>query len=147
MNKKTIFTIGFTKKTAELFFSLLNEYKIKRIIDVRLSNTSQLAGFAKAADLDYFLKSICGIEYIHMPELAPTREIFNEFKKGNGTWEAYEEGFLQLLKERRIINNILNKIKDRDCFLCSEVKPDYCHRRLVAEYIGLKRKDIRIMHI
>ena len=147
MTKIKIFTIGFTKKTAEEFFSMLITAGVKRIIDVRLNNTSQLAGFAKQDDLCYFLKTICSIDYVHMPDIAPTKEILDEYKKNKGDWEVYEKQFAALLSERKTEEKILPKIKDKDCLLCSEEKPDNCHRRLVAEYFCEKRGNIEIMHI
>jgi uncharacterized protein (DUF488 family) len=142
-----IYTIGFSKKTAEYFFKKLNEAGIKKIIDVRLNNTSQLAGFTKKDDLQYFLKEICHIEYIHIPELAPTKAILDFYKKHKGDWNIYEEQFLQLMKERYIEDTLSQEILDGGCLLCSEDKPQYCHRRLVAEYLESKWGNVRIEHL
>jgi uncharacterized protein (DUF488 family) len=142
-----LYTIGFTKKSAEDFFTKLQAAGIKRLIDVRLNNVSQLAGFAKKEDLRYFLKSICNIEYIHITDLAPTQDILDEYKKLKGDWPVYERKFLQLMAERKIENKIIKETLDRGCLLCSEDKPHHCHRRLVAEYLSEKWSDIDIKHI
>jgi len=101
-----IFTIGFTKKPAEKFFSILQLAGVKRVVDIRLNNVSQLAGFTKRDDLSYFLKTICNIDYVHMPKLAPTKEILTQFKKNKGAWSVYEKSFLALLSERNIENKL-----------------------------------------
>jgi uncharacterized protein (DUF488 family) len=142
-----IFTIGFTKKSAETFFTELEDAGVKRLVDVRLNNTSQLAGFTKKDDLAYFTRAICGLEYVHMPELTPTAEILNAFKKRKGDWRQYEEQFLNLMRSRRIEETILPGMIDGGCLLCSEEKPDHCHRRLVAEYLRDKWGDVEIKHL
>jgi len=147
--KKTIdlFTIGFTKKSAKEFFELLSIANITQIIDTRLNNTSQLAGFAKRADLEYFLKKIGNIDYIHILDFAPNKEILDEYKKKKGSWEDYEKKFIQLIKERQIEKKISPDRLDRSCLLCSEAKPHNCHRRLVAEYLNQKLGNINISHL
>lgn len=147
MDKIQLFTIGFTKKTAEYFFEQLCEKGLKRIIDVRLNNVSQLAGFAKKDDLNYFLRTICRIDYIHTPELAPTKKVLDEYKKNKGGWALYEKDFIALLSKRRIEERLSKDIFDRGCLLCSEHKPDYCHRRLVADYLKDKWENVEITHI
>ena len=147
MGKIQLFTIGFTKKTAEQFFTPLCEKDVKRIVDVRLNNTSQLAGFAKKNDLKYFLRAICDIDYVHVPELAPDQDIFDRYKKNKGDWSDFERQFLNLLTNRRVEELISRDILDGGCLLCSEYKPDHCHRRLVAEYLNDKWGNIEIMHI
>ncbi len=143
-----IFTIGFTKKSAEAFFTRLQNAGVKRLVDVRLNNVSQLAGFAKRDDLRYFSKAICGIEYVHLPDLAPTAEILDPYKKQRkGDWGLYERQFLDLMRLRRIEDNIPREIVDGGCLLCSEEKPHHCHRRLVAEYLKDKWGDVEIEHI
>ena len=131
-----LFTIGFTKKNAQRFFGLLRESGAKRVVDVRLNNVSQLAGFAKKNDLSFFLKEICGMEYVHLPDLAPTREMLDDYKKRRGDWKTYEARFLELMQERRIEENVPREIVAESCLLCSEDKPHYCHRWLVAEYLS-----------
>ena len=143
-----IFTIGFTKKSAETFFSRLQNAGVKRLVDVRLNNVSQLAGFAKRDDLRYFTKVICGIEYIHLPELAPTAEILDPYKKQKKSdWDLYERQFLELMRSRQIEDNIPPEVVDGGCLLCSEEQPHHCHRRLVAEYLSEKWRNVEIEHI
>ncbi len=142
-----LFTIGFTKKSAEMFFETLRRSGAKRVVDVRLNNVSQLAGFAKKQDLIYFLKHICGMEYVHLPDLAPTQEMLDDYKKSHGTWDAYEQRFLALMKQRRIEEKIAKETLADGCLLCSEEKPHHCHRRLVAEYLRQHWGDIDIKHL
>src|SRR3954464_8040143 len=127
-----LFTIGFTKKSAETFFTRLKDAGVKRLVDVRLNNVSQLAGFTKKDDLRYFTKAICNIDYVHLPELAPTTDILDSYKKAkNGDWNLYERQFLDLMRSRHI-ENTPHEIFDGGCLLCSEEKPHHCHRRLAA---------------
>jgi uncharacterized protein (DUF488 family) len=142
-----LYTIGFTKKSAEAFFTQLCTSGVKRIIDVRLNNVSQLAGFTKKGDLPYFLRVICGIEYIHMPILAPTKEMLDAYKKQNGNWSAYEQKFLDLLSARRVEDALSKDVLDNACLLCSEDEPDHCHRRLIAEYLNSMWQNIQITHL
>jgi uncharacterized protein (DUF488 family) len=147
MKGTKIFTIGFTKKKAEKFFNMLASADVTRVVDVRLNNVSQLAGFAKRDDLRFFLKTICNMDYIHMPELAPTKKILNAFKGNKGDWAIYEKEFFALLSERQIEDKISMELMNNACLLCSEEKPDYCHRRLIAEYLKKKWKHIEIIHL
>lgn len=142
-----LFTIGFTKKSAETFFEMLRNSGAKCVVDVRLNNVSQLAGFAKKQDLTYFLKNICGMEYIHLPVLAPTQEMLDDYKKNRGSWEAYERQFLDLMRQRRIEEKVSKETLADGCLLCSEEKPHHCHRRLVAEYLKQHWGDIEIKHL
>ena len=142
-----LFTIGFTKKTAKDFFELLTEAGVERIIDTRLNNVSQLSGFAKRQDLKYFLKEIADIEYTHLLDLAPTKDILNPYKKKQTDWQTYEKSFLDLIEQRQIENKVTPDILDGGCLLCSEAKPHYCHRRLVAEYLNNKLGNINICHL
>lgn len=142
-----LFTIGFTKKTAQRFFELLRKSGAKRIVDVRLNNVSQLAGFAKKDDLAYFAKEICGIDYVHVPTLAPTQEMLDEYKKQRGEWSAYEQRFLDLMRQRRIEETIPREVVADGCLLCSEDKPHHCHRRLVAEYLKQHWGDLDVAHL
>ena len=145
--KITIFTIGFTKKSAQTFFELLKQAGVKRLIDIRLNNESQLAGFTKKDDLQYFLKTIAGIEYTHRPEFAPTKDILNGYKKKKITWADYEQRFQTLLKERQAEKLITTAELDNACLLCSEPTADMCHRRLVAEYLLDKWGNVEIQHL
>lgn len=144
-----IFTIGFTEKKAEYFFTLVKKSGTKRIVDVRLNNISQLSGFAKKDDLKYFLKEICEVDYVHIPELAPTKEILSPYQKKEISWEKYESEFLNLLAKRNIEKYITNSVLDEGCLLCSEHLPHQCHRRLVAEYIKSHwtESDVTIKHL
>ena len=141
-----LFTIGFTKTTAKNFFDRLKRSGATKIIDVRLNNQSQLAGFAKRNDISYFAETICGIGYQHMPVLAPTQEILDAYKKRKGSWTEYEEKFFDLMVRRRI-EEIDREELDGGCLLCSEDKPHHCHRRLVAEYLREKWGDVEIEHL
>ncbi|MDH0734822.1 MULTISPECIES: DUF488 domain-containing protein [Achromobacter] len=141
-----IFTIGFTKTSARSFFTKLSTSGARRLIDVRLNNRSQLAGFAKREDLRYFCEALCGMEYEHLPALAPTKEMFQEYKIQRGDWETYAKKFLDLMVSRKI--ELIEKEKiDGACLLCSEDKPHHCHRRLVAEYLADKWPDVEIEHL
>jgi uncharacterized protein (DUF488 family) len=148
MKKKIdLFTIGFTQKSAEKFFDTLIESRVQRVIDTRLNNVSQLAGFAKRDDLKYFLGVIGKIDYIHVLELAPTKDILDAYKKNGGDWESYEKNFLQLMRDRKIEAKISPDLIDGGCLLCSEAKPHHCHRRLVAEYLNEKWGNVKIWHL
>ncbi len=142
-----ISTIGFTKKTAAKFFGLLRGSGAKRIVDVRLNNVSQLAGFAKKDDLAFFLREIASMEYVHVPELAPTQAMLDAYKKEKGDWQQYENRFLGLMRERKIEEKLPRSIFDGGCLLCSEDTPHHCHRRLVAEYLKQHWGDIEIKHL
>ena len=130
-----LFTIGFTKKTAEQFFTRLKTAGVRRLVDVRLNNVSQLAGFTKRDDLRYFTKTICGIDYVHLPALAPTQDILDAYKKDKGDWAVYESKFIELMRVRNIESGTPRDLLDGACLLCSEETPHHCHRRLVAEYL------------
>lgn len=142
-----VFTIGFTKKTARQFFDILRRSGAKRVVDVRLNNVSQLAGFAKRDDLAFFLKEVCGMDYVHLTELAPTQAMLDEYKKMKGDWKTYEARFLDLMSKRHIENQIPKEVVAEGCLLCSEDKPHHCHRRLVAEYLRQQWGDLDISHL
>jgi uncharacterized protein (DUF488 family) len=143
-----IYSIGFTQKSAAEFFGALKQAGIRRLMDIRLNNTSQLAAFAKASDLPYFLRELCDAEYVHEPLLAPTQEILDEYKKKKGDWSEYEKEFLALIHKRDIGNTL-----DRNSFavptvlLCSEPTAEHCHRRLVLEYLAQHWSDVTIHHL
>jgi uncharacterized protein (DUF488 family) len=122
-----LFTIGFTQKNAQKFFESLKKSGVKRVIDTRLNNISQLAGFTKKNDLEYFLKTIGDIEYVHILDLAPTKDILDEYKKNKGDWDVYEKKFLQLVTNRKIEKKISPTLIDGACLLCSEATPHNCH--------------------
>lgn len=142
-----LFTIGFAKKTAEHFFDLLEKAGVKRVVDIRLNNVSQLAGFATRDDLRFFLKAIGGIDYIHVPELAPTKEVMNDFKKKKVDWDTFQKRFTRLMSQRKIAAGMQGRLFHKDCLLCSEAKAEQCHRSLVAEYLKKKWGDVEIVHL
>lgn len=142
-----VFTIGFTKKNARQFFDALRKSGAKRVVDVRLNNVSQLAGFAKRDDLAFFLKEVCGMDYVHLPELAPTQRMLDEYKKLRGDWDTYARRFLDLMEQRRIEDKVPKELLERGCLLCSEDQPHHCHRRLVAEYLKERWGDLEIAHL
>lgn len=143
-----IYTIGFTKTKAGEFFGKLKRAGVKRLVDVRLNNVSQLAGFAKRDDLRYFLEAICGAEYVHEPLLAPTQELLDAYKKNGGSWADYEREFLELIADRRIEERIGRELFSvPTVLLCSEPTAEHCHRRLVLEYLESKWGDLEIVHL
>lgn len=145
----TIYTIGFTKKDARRFFELLKKAKIEKLIDIRVNNSSQLAGFAKGVDLKYFCKTILDSEYIHIPDLAPTKELLKSYTNKETTWIQYEKIFTKLLQERMVLKKYDINIFNNSCLLCSEDTPECCHRRLVAEYLKKEHpeQDVKIIHL
>ncbi|WP_458368887.1 DUF488 domain-containing protein [Pseudomonas mandelii] len=144
-----IYTIGFTEKKAERFFSLIKISGTKRIVDVRLNNISQLAGFAKKEDLKYFLKELCNVDYLHLPDLAPTKEILSPYQKKDITWQQYEEKYLNLMSKRNIEKHLSKDVIDEGCLLCSEHQPHQCHRRLVVDYLksAWNESDAVVKHL
>lgn len=142
-----VFTIGFAKKSAREFFKILQQAGVKRVIDIRLNNVSQLAGFTKKNDLEFFLKAIAGIEYLHRPELAPTKEILDGYKKKKLGWIEYEKQFSKVMVDRRIENIVTPDELDHACLLCSEPMADKCHRRLVSDYLRSKLGNVEICHL
>jgi uncharacterized protein (DUF488 family) len=141
-----IFTIGFTQSTAEHFFGRLKSAHVREIVDVRLNNVSQLAGFAKRDDLRYFAREICKVGYRHLPALAPTQAMLDAYKKERGSWDSYASQFMELMRQRRI-EDLDSELLDSVCLLCSEHRPHHCHRRLVAEYLRARWQDVEIVHL
>ena len=143
-----ICTIGFTKHTAEGFFRILKHHGVERLIDVRLNNVSQLAGFAKRDDLKYFLESLCRADYVHEPEFAPTPELLKSYRGGEIDWQEYESTFMGLMEDRRIEQQFTpDFFKPRSVLLCSEHKADRCHRRLVVEYLNRHWGGVSAVHL
>lgn len=141
-------TIGFTKKSAGEFFGALREAGIRRLVDVRLNNSSQLAGFTKRDDLPFFLRELCGADYIHEPLLAPEPRIFDEYKKRKGSWQEYERAFFALMQERELDRRLDPALFSVPAvLLCSEPTADRCHRRLVLEYLQSKGLDLTARHL
>ncbi len=142
------YTIGFTKKSAEVFFKHISDAEIKTLIDVRLNNVSQLAGFAKKNDLKYFLTALCDASYIHIPDFAPTKEMLNAYKKKEISWHSYEDKFLNLISQRNVERIIRPELINNSCFLCSEHEPHLCHRRLVVDYLNEQLNlNLKIRHL
>jgi uncharacterized protein (DUF488 family) len=144
-----IFTIGFTQTTAEDFFGRLRSNRIERLLDVRLNNRSQLAGFAKRDDLAYFLRELVGAKYEHAPLLAPSQEILDAYKKEKSmSWREYEDRFLRLMRERRVEDELdPREFEKRTALLCSEATPEQCHRRLALEYLAGHWPDLVAVHL
>lgn len=142
-----VYTIGFTKTSAERFFERLQDAGVRRIVDVRLNNVSQLAGFAKKEDLSFFLRRLSSIEYTHRLDLAPPAELLDSYRKRGMTWREYESQYLQLLKERQVEDRVPRDVLDAACLLCSEDRPERCHRRLAAEYLQKHWDDVEIIHL
>jgi uncharacterized protein (DUF488 family) len=144
----TVYTIGFTQHSAQQFFTTLKQNNIRRLIDIRLNNVSQLAGFAKKADLQYFLKEIVGAEYAHMPQLAPTQDMLDHYKKQKGNWQEYQQSYLALIKARAIENTLSRELFEiPTVLLCSEHTAEHCHRRLVLEYLNQHWHNIQAVHL
>lgn len=142
-----LFTIGFTGKSAQTFFNLLRKGNVKKIVDTRINNVSQLAGYAKGSDLKFFAAEIGQIDYEHRIDLAPTKELLSRFRDKKITWEEYEIEYLNLLDVRKISQKINIELLHENCLLCSEHTPEKCHRRLLAEYLKQVRGDIEIIHL
>ncbi len=129
-------TIGFTKKNAQTFFNFIKHENVSTLIDVRLNNVSQLAAYAKRDDLKFFLRELCDSDYVHIPDLAPTKELLNSYKKGHISWEHYQDSFLNLMAQRNVERILQPSLLNDSCLLCSEHEPHFCHRRLVTEYLN-----------
>jgi len=140
----TIYTIGFTRKSARTFFSLLKDAGVRQLLDIRLNNLSQLAGYTKRDDLAFFCESL-GIGYRHLPELAPTQPMLDAARRSGG-WDQYEREFIALIRGRRI-EDLPRELFDNACLLCSEPTPEHCHRRLVAEYLHHQWTGMSIHHL
>lgn len=142
-----IYTIGFTRKSAREFFALLRQSEARSLIDVRLNNMSQLSGFAKRDDLEFFVQELCGMDYRHVVDLAPTQALLDDYKKHGGSWADYEAGFLGLMRRRSIEGTVPRGLLDNSVLLCSESEPAHCHRRLVAEYLRAHWGDVSVRHL
>jgi uncharacterized protein (DUF488 family) len=148
-----LYTIGFTKRTASQFFEILKAHSIDLLIDVRLNNKSQLAGFTKGDDLPYFLKEICGAEYLQESAFAPTKEIFDAYKNKKIQWCDYEKKYLELINNCDEREQICRKFAETHMqyhnivLLCSEPAPDKCHRRLAAEAICKANINVQLEHL
>ena len=142
-----LFTIGHTKKSAEKFFGIIGDNKIEIVADVRLYNSTQLAGFSKSSDLQYFLKKICGCNYIALKQLAPNPSLFENYKNGKTSWNEYEKIYNKFLDTQANLDFFYAFKNKRICILCAESTPEHCHRRLIAEKISKTYDDVKIMHL
>lgn len=144
-----VYTIGFTQKTAKEFFEKIKNNHIQLLIDIRLNNASQLAGFAKGKDLEYFLQEICGCAYVHDDLFAPTKALLDDYRAKKTSWAEYEKVFSGLMRERTLVKRFLDSYADKDniCLLCTEPTPQQCHRRLVAEYLQKDIPNIEVIHL
>ena len=143
-----IYTIGFTQRSAADFFGALRDAGIRRLIDTRLNNTSQLAAFAKRDDLAFFLREIVGADYDHEPVLAPTQEMLDGYKKRRMDWADYETAYHALLRQRDVANSLDQALFEEPAvLLCSERTPDRCHRRLAVEYLATRWDGVTAVHL
>ncbi|MXX52917.1 MAG: DUF488 domain-containing protein [Dehalococcoidia bacterium] len=143
-----IYTIGFTGKAAREFFDLLNSTDAKYLADTRLNNNSQLAGFTKKGNIEYFVQNLTDMEYVELPLLAPEKEMFQQYRK-DADWELYESRYNQLLMRRSAAETIDRNLLDNGVILlCSERTPEKCHRRLAAEYLKANGfPQVEILHL
>jgi uncharacterized protein (DUF488 family) len=141
-----LFTIGFTRKSAERFFETLHGAGVERLIDVRLNNRSQLAGFAKRDDLRYFLERICGIEYLATGELAPEPAMLAAYRRDRA-WHRYSGEYRDLIARREVERSLAQANFRNACLLCSEHEPEHCHRTIAAEYLQQQWGDVQIVHL
>ena len=144
-----LYTIGFTQKTARDFFNKIKNNEIELLIDIRLNNVSQLAGFAKGKDLEYFLKELCNCEYVHDDIFAPTKELLDNYRAKKVSWNDYEQVFAEIMDKRNLYERFKSLyMKHKNvCLLCTEPTAEQCHRRLVAEYLKKHIENIEIIHI
>lgn len=147
-NAAQVATIGFTGKSAQRFFDLLKHAKVRTVLDVRLHNTSQLAGFAKKQDLRYFLENLCSAAYVEMPELAPEPALLKRYQSKELTWDEYEAAYLDLIVKRRVERQLDVDLFRSACVLCSEHLPHHCHRRIALEYLNTQwNGSLKITHL
>ncbi|WNC94277.1 DUF488 domain-containing protein [Paraburkholderia sp. FT54] len=147
-NAVQVATIGFTGKTAQEFFDLLKNAEVRTVLDIRLSNTSQLAGFAKKQDLPFFLDKLCGAAYEEMPDLAPEPDLFKRFKAKELTWDDFSAAYVELIAKRRVESNLDVDQFRSACLLCSEHLPHHCHRALALEYLNSRwNSRLKITHL
>lgn len=143
----TLYTIGFSGKSAEQFFDILATNAVRRVLDVRLNNTSQLAGFSKRDDLRFFLSRVANVGYMHLPQFAPSDALLKAYRSRTIDWDEYEHRYLALLGERNELASMDPSVFESGCLLCSEASPDHCHRRLLAEYIAVRLPDVHVIHL
>lgn len=142
-----IYTIGFSNKPARTFFQLLRSSRATSLVDVRLNPLIDISGFAQGDNLAYFLNTLCALRYVHEPLLAPTKDMLDDYMTPGGSWDLYEQRFLNLMRERHVETRVSPDVIDDAVLLCSEEKPDRCHRRLVAEYLSSHWSNGQVRHI
>jgi uncharacterized protein (DUF488 family) len=142
-----VFTIGFTKKSAAEFFGTLHDAGVKRIVDIRLNNVSQLAGFTKRDDLAYFLDAIAGIGYDHVPLLAPDQDLIDRYRKQGLSYPEFAAAYTDLMQARKVESAPEAKLRDGDCLLCSEVSAAECHRGVLVDYLTPHYKGTKVRHL
>ena len=148
MARVLIHTIGFTQTTAADFFGRLRAARIERLVDVRRNNVSQLAGFAKRDDLEFFLREICGADYVHELRLAPVESDLKDYRNGKWPWSEYEARYLKMLRDHDVAKKVPRSLfEKRSVLLCSESTPEHCHRRLAAEYLRDAWGNVEIVHL
>ena len=142
-----IFTIGYTKKSAREFFGLIKANEIDVLVDVRLYNNTQLAGFSKSRDLEFFLAALCGCGYVWAKQFAPSPALFNDYKSGQIDWAACEAVYRDFLNAHTGLDFFRLYRNKRICLLCAEETPECCHRRLLAEKIADEYDGTEITHL
>lgn len=142
-----LFTIGFTGKSAEKFFGLLKSSKATKLIDIRINRTSQLAGFAKEQDLEFFLPKLAGMDYFVREDLAPTKELLSSYRDKEINWEEFAQKYQALLEQRGSLESLDSEVFDNAVLLCSENEPEKCHRTLLAELISKKFVGLQISNL
>lgn len=142
-----IITIGFVGKSAEQFFTILKDAGVQTVLDVRLYNSSQLAGYTKSSDLPFLLRAIVGAGYLHLPAFTPTKQLLNGYKKGEFTWSEYEREYAAILDRRQPHRDLNPEDIDGGCLLCAEPTADQCHRRLAAEHLQRIWPSLAITHL
>ncbi len=151
-----LYTIGFKKRSAEKFFTILKDSNIQKLIDVRRKNNSLFSGFTKKQDLRFFLEECFAIIYEHIPEFAPSEGLLKSYRKRIGSkkydlnaWDDYERQFYREVLSKPIVGRFKIAVETFSsvCLLCSEEKADYCHRRLLAEYFERQLSNIKVIHL
>lgn len=143
-----VFTVGFTEKSAEHFFGLIKSNSINVLFDTRINNVSQLAGFAKNKDLSFFLKELCGTEYIWEPKFAPTKDMLSQYRSKEMEWGEYELRYKDLICKRNVEACYPTDLFIQSCLLCSEHLPHHCHRKILVDYLNEKwEKKMEVVHL
>ncbi len=142
-----VFTIGFSRKNTEQFFTRLREPGLLRVVDIRLYNKGPSAGFTNRNDLPFLLRQVNQMDYVHRLDMAPNEALMDDQRTNGVDYLKYKKEFRELLTDRRIETNVPKELIDGGCLLCSEPSAEFCHRRLVAEYLKEKWGDLEIIHL